>query len=169
MRKEIPIPGMEGLYTINIYGGVYSIPRPNTSGGYLKPQNSRGYKAVRLYCNGSHKLYKVHRLVALAFVGGYFEGAQVNHIDEDKTNNYYRNLEWVTSFYNTEYSCAKSYTITYPNGVVLDVFNLSEFCRNNNLDRSNMIRVSKGRQSHHKGFKCRAPISAIKGIIGQIG
>jgi hypothetical protein len=39
---------------------------------------------------------KVHRLVALAFVPGFFPGAEVNHKDGKRSNNIKRNLEWVT-------------------------------------------------------------------------
>lgn len=39
----------------------------------------------------------IHRLVASAFCfDTYFEGATVDHIDANKTNNYYKNLEWVS-------------------------------------------------------------------------
>jgi hypothetical protein len=66
----------------------------------LKPYKDRyGYLIVDL----SKKQYKVHRLVATAFCEGadYFEC--VNHLDEDKTNNHYSNLEWCTKAYNNKY------------------------------------------------------------------
>jgi 2-hydroxy-3-keto-5-methylthiopentenyl-1-phosphate phosphatase len=49
----------------------------------------------------------VHSLVAEAFVDGYFEGAIVNHKDENKTNNRADNLEWVTYRQNSNYGNAK--------------------------------------------------------------
>lgn len=57
--------------------------------------------------NNKQKIYKVHRLVALAFLPNYDSAKnEVNHKDEDKTNNYVNNLEWCTHTYNTRYSCA---------------------------------------------------------------
>ena len=53
---------------------------------------------------------KVHQLVALAFpdiCGNWFEGAVVNHKDEDKGNNRADNLEWVTDNYNRNYGTGK--------------------------------------------------------------
>lgn len=50
--------------------------------------------------------FKVHQLVALAFpdiCGDWFEGAVVNHKDENKGNNRADNLEWVTDNYNRNY------------------------------------------------------------------
>lgn len=46
----------------------------------------------------------VHLYVAHGWVDGYFEGAEVNHIDFDITNYDYTNLEWVTHEYNVKYS-----------------------------------------------------------------
>lgn len=43
----------------------------------------------------------VHRLVALAFVDGHFDGATVDHIDGDRLNNVSVNLEWVTRAENS--------------------------------------------------------------------
>lgn len=41
-----------------------------------------------------------HRLVAKAWVSGYFDNAQVNHKNGDKTDNRAENLEWVTASQN---------------------------------------------------------------------
>jgi hypothetical protein len=53
------------------------------------------------------KHYTVHRLVAMAFHGDtYFEGAQVNHKNYDRSDNCAENLEWVTAKENTVHSFA---------------------------------------------------------------
>lgn len=71
----------------------------------LAQSNSNGYKAVMLNnLNGKRKMFKVHRLVAFAFCKGYGEGLVVNHIDEDKSNNHFSNLEWVTQAENLSHN-----------------------------------------------------------------
>ncbi len=52
-------------------------------------------------------------------------------------------------------SLAKEWIVTYPNGKKLKIKNLTKFCKENNLFQSNMIKVSQGKQSHHKDFTCR--------------
>ena len=44
--------------------------------------------------------------------------------------------------------------IIFPNGIRRKVKNLARFCRNNDLDRSNMYKVSKGILLQHKVLKC---------------
>src|SRR5689334_7053571 len=66
-------------------------------GGVMSPfLLNTGYLCVAPKIGDSRKKLTVHRLVALAFVPGYFEDATVNHIDGAKTNNLWTNLEWVT-------------------------------------------------------------------------
>lgn len=107
-NKEVfkDIQGFEGRYEVSNMGNVRSLKYGKIR--YLKPaKNQKGYYFVRLYKNGILKNFKVHRLVANAFVenpNGYNE---INHIDEDKTNNKASNLEWCTHKYNKRYSCAK--------------------------------------------------------------
>ena len=66
-----------------------------------------GYFVVRLYKEGRcfHKL--IHRLVAEAFVPNPDNLPEVNHKDEDKTNNLPSNLEWCDHIYNLNYGCVK--------------------------------------------------------------
>ena len=98
------VKGYEGLYKVSEYGDVLSIK----SNALLKPQNDgRGYLNIGLYKNGKRKYHKIHRLVATAFCEGAEYFNEVNHIDEDKANNHYSNLEWCTREYNTKYSSHK--------------------------------------------------------------
>ena len=100
----------EGLYQISNYGNVKSLPkeRRNRRGVYIQKEKllsltntSTGYKKVELVKDGKRKGFKVHRLVAQAFIPNPDEKPQVNHIDGDKTNNYVDNLEWATASENS--------------------------------------------------------------------
>ena len=46
----------------------------------------------------------IHLYVAHGWVKGYFDGAEVNHIDYDRTNYMWTNLEWVTHKENVQHS-----------------------------------------------------------------
>lgn len=75
------------------------------TGKILKPDwTNKGYAKVALW-NGEKYLKRyIHRLVAIAFIPNPDELAQVNHIDEDKSNNCVNNLEWCSQDYNIKYS-----------------------------------------------------------------
>lgn len=62
-----------------------------------------GYLRVNLYKEGKEKKYYIHRLVAQAFLDNPNNLSQVNHIDEDKTNNCVENLEYCDVSYNINY------------------------------------------------------------------
>lgn len=49
------------------------------------------------------KTFRVHRLVADAFIPNPNNYDQVNHKDENPSNNHFKNLEWCTSQYNNSY------------------------------------------------------------------
>lgn len=71
--------------------------------GLLLKQNkkSNGYLHVTLFDRkGNPKYCSTHRLVALYFVENKKKYPQVNHIDGNKLNNHYLNLEWVTQSQN---------------------------------------------------------------------
>ena len=102
--KEIwkDIIGFEGVYEISSYGRVRSVK----SGRILstsKCGGCRGYAGVCLSKNGKSYGRLVHRLVAEAFIPLVEGLSEVNHRDEDKTNNRVENLEWCDHRYNMNY------------------------------------------------------------------
>lgn len=87
-----------GKYQVSNLGNVKSLK--GTRGGdrekILRPRKSEcGYLDVILSKNGKTKSFKVHRLVGYLFLlDTHFDGAEINHIDENKENNIVENLEW---------------------------------------------------------------------------
>ena len=69
----------------------------------MKTRLKGGYESISLYKDYKSKSFKVHRLVAEAFVPNPNNLPFVNHIDEDKVNNMVENLEWCTRQYNNNY------------------------------------------------------------------
>ena len=88
-------------YSVDEYGNVYD----NLKNKYLKHQdNGFGYKYVMMVIDGEYKQQKVHRLVANAFIPNKDNKPFVNHIDCNRSNNYYKNLEWCTQKENINYA-----------------------------------------------------------------
>ena len=113
MEEWRPIVGYEGKYEVSNMGNVKSLERTVWDNrGYYKTiqerimklgKNIDGYLQVGLYRERKRKFYLVHRLVATAFCENPHGYTEVNHIDEDKTNNCAENLEY----------CSRSYNLTY--------------------------------------------------------
>lgn len=107
----------EGFYEVSNTGKVRSVTRTvrrKRMGDYvvesmeLAQQTDRGgYRRVTLQWGASKKYRKVHRLVAEAFLPNPDNLPQINHKDEDKTNNHVDNLEWCTAKYNLNYGTAR--------------------------------------------------------------
>ena len=94
------IPNYEGLYAATEDGHIWSYK----SKKFLKEETNNGYKRVSLFKDGAYKHYRVHRLIAETFIPNPNGLPQVNHIDEDRSNNCVNNLEWCTQQYNNDYS-----------------------------------------------------------------
>lgn len=77
----------------------------NRTTGHIKSQRikNNGYVITDLSRNGEVKTVHIHRIVAKAFLPNPQNYSEVNHINEDKTDNYYGNLEWCDRTYNNNY------------------------------------------------------------------
>ena len=96
----VDVVGYEGLYEVSDLGRVKNIK----TGRILKPWNiSTGYLLVSLCKNGIVRKALIHRLVATAFLPNPQNLPEVNHRDENKSNNAVENLEWCTHDYNMNY------------------------------------------------------------------
>ena len=108
-----PVVGYEGLYEVSNTGRVRSLDRYVKSKGesywlrkgkMLSPaKDKNGYLKVNLSCNGKNNIIRVHRLVTEAFLPNPDNLPEVNHKDEDKTNNNVENLEWCNRKDNINY------------------------------------------------------------------
>ena len=112
-----PIEGYEGLYEVSNLGRVRSLDMYVKSrygnyrlhkGKVLSPaKDTNGYLFVNLTYNGKHNTIRVHRLVALTFIPNPDNLPEVNHKDEDKSNNRVDNLEFCDRKYNINYGSRK--------------------------------------------------------------
>ena len=64
--------------------------------------NTGGYYQVDLWNKGIHKKFLVHRLIALYYISNPENKPEVDHIDNDRTNNHIDNLRWVTKSENNQ-------------------------------------------------------------------
>lgn len=153
------VKGYEGLYKVSNFGRVKSLKYGRER--ILKTGKHGYYLTVSLYFDNKLKTAKVHRLVAMAFIENPDNKPQVNHLDEDKTNNNVNNLEWVTAKENINYGTAiqrRAKTISIPIKVIYsdgtyEVWESAKaFAKENNLLSSNIVKVLKGRMKTTHGL-----------------
>ena len=136
-------------------------------GKILKPDIDKGgYLQVVLSKNSELTTRKVHRLVASAFVvNNNPKYTQINHIDENKENNVYTNLEWCDADYNNEYgtrtirimkSCmkyaVKVIAINKCSNEKLEFESIRQASRELNIDRSDISKCIKGKIKSAGGY-----------------
>jgi hypothetical protein len=136
----------EGLYRVSDTGDVLSVARTAKSAyGSTRPirerllkltKNSGGYLKISLHKEGKAKEWRVHVLVAKAFVPNPDKFPQVNHIDGNKLNNRATNLEWSTQRHNTIHA--------YNHGLILPSHGTSHWsAKLTEADVSNVIQLRK--------------------------
>lgn len=98
------IDGYENKYQISNYGRIRSVKKNII----LKPMvATNGYLVACLWKDNKQKKFLIHRLVAEYFIDNPNSYPEINHKDEDKTNNNANNLEWCTHLYNMNYGEVK--------------------------------------------------------------
>lgn len=73
--------------------------------GYVLKQypSKGGYMRVHFSVNGKLVNLSVHRIIASCFISNPISLPEVNHIDNNPTNNHLNNLEWCSHRYNMQY------------------------------------------------------------------
>lgn len=95
------IPGFEGRYAITEDGRVFS----KRNNRFLKPVKKSGWYVQVTFINNSKRVpFRIHRLVAEAFLPRIDGLNEVNHINGIKTDNRVENLEWTNRQKNIQHS-----------------------------------------------------------------
>lgn len=119
------IPDYEGLYQVSNLGRVKRLSRliwhsSNNSYSQLKTfvlkttTDKEGYVYISLIKNKNRKTFKVHQLVAMAFLGHKPCGLKmvVDHINDNPSDNRVENLQIVTTRFNS-YKTQGKYSSQY--------------------------------------------------------
>lgn len=142
LRKVTP----RGVYPCR----VFYEPDYTSEPRQLSIQFNKGYCQVAIR---SERLL-VHRLVAETFIPNPHNLPEVNHINKVKSDNRVENLEWCDRYHQMEHASASTVRVEcIRTGVVFDVYNLTKWCRENNLDQGAMCRTRTGERNQHKGYK----------------
>ena len=171
----------EGLYKVSNLGKILSLNYKNTGKpDLMNPStNTDGYLKVNLWKNGKQKTCLVHRLVAETFLENPENKPQVNHKDEDKTNNFVflnedgtvnkkkSNLEWKSPKDNCNHGTrneriAKANTNGKKSKKVLQLSLSGELirewestneCGRNGFNQGAVAACCRGEKPQYKGFK----------------
>ena len=112
---------------------------------------------VHLCKNNQCKWFRVHRLVAEAFIPNPNNYSEVNHKDENKENNHLNNLEWCSRKYNMNYGTIKDRMVTnkekvicIETGIVYE--SITDAARKMNVHRSNISACVRGKHKTSCGY-----------------
>ena len=120
------IEGYEGLYQVSDTGEVMNV----ITGKILKAYKEKsGYLRVGLYKDEKEKSFRVHRLVAEAFIPNPFNLPEVNHKSENKQDNRVENLEYCDRKYNINYGTRNDKVAVKVSKTVFQFSKTGEFIR----------------------------------------
>lgn len=168
------IKDYEGLYQVSSLGDVRSLNYART--GKVKNikfgVHRQGYLEAHLNKNAVTKIFKVHRLVAIAFLPNELGKTQVNHIDENCSNNCLTNLEWATPSENVNHGTRTERAISKIRIPVLQFTLEGRFveryasiadARKKGFDESHISKCCKGKLRAHGGYRWKYERSVIDG------
>ena len=156
----------EGLYQASNLGRLRSLDRwvsKNGSMQFIKGRilkllnHNAGYLSVNLWKNNKVKTYLVHRIIAEVFLPNPNNYKEVNHKDEDKTNNNVNNLEWCDAKYNSNYGTrnerlSKSVLQYDLEGNFIKEWKSTMECCRNGYNQGAVAACCQGKRKTHKGF-----------------
>ena len=162
MREEWkPVKGYEGKYMVSNMGRVKSLNYKRTGKEEIlkASDNSYGYLYVNLCKDGKGKWYRINRLVAQAFLENPQNLPEVNHKNEDKTDNRVENLEWCSRSYNLNYGTRNKkagkkiaeknskpiFSVDKESGLIMWWQSAHEAERCTGINNSNIIQCCKGK------------------------
>ena len=94
-------------YLIDEYGNIFKIHGKRKYKMMKSKVDKDGYLYIGLRNNNGRYFRRIHQLVAKAYIKNPNNELIVNHIDGNKQNNHFTNLEWCDVAYNTKYSYEK--------------------------------------------------------------
>lgn len=157
MKQICKLKGYENIsevYYITRDGNVYNNKRKKNlhlcekTGGYLYAcligKDDKGIYKKKIYS-------RVHRIVATAYCKNKANKPYVNHIDENRQNNHYKNLEWVTPTENNMWSLAKK-IYCYKNNKLIKEYNSCKEVELDGFNKGHATAVARGVEKQHKGF-----------------
>lgn len=156
--------GYEGLYRVSSLGLIKGLDRivPDKRKGTVivhgkimtQNINNRGYYTLSLCKNSTYKHCVVHKLVAESFVDNPNNYQYVNHIDGNKLNNNYLNLEWVTMAQNNQHA----YDMGLKKGAATGLFG------KNNKSSKPLFQIDKNTHNILREFECVHEVYRILGF-----
>jgi hypothetical protein len=90
---------LDSPYFVSESGGIFRDGKEKNT-----TMSNKGYKMASMYFNSKSNKLSIHRLVAILYVPNPNNLPQVNHIDGNKLNNHYTNLEWLTNQQNRNHA-----------------------------------------------------------------
>ena len=96
--KPLPIEWLSKAYEVSNLGNIRRSPAP------VSQRNVNGYRQATFKYKGREVTFRVHRLVAKAFLGQPEVGQIVNHINAKRNDNKITNLEWTTPSGNVKHT-----------------------------------------------------------------
>lgn len=164
------IKGYEGLYQVSNLGRVKSLNYHRTGREeiLLPNQDKYGYLYVNLYKERKRTTKKFHRLVAETFIPNPLKLPQVNHINEDKTDNRVENLEWCSAKYNNNYGTKNTRMINNRMGYGKPIPILQYDLNNNFIKEYPSIMQVKKQLGYSAGNICQCCKGKIKQAYGFI-
>ena len=146
-------------------GKVWSIKSNN----WIGAKQAKGYWRVTLHDDdGKQKNFQLHRLIWESVNGTIPEGLQVNHIDEDKSNNSITNLNLMTPKQNSNWGTGiersaekrtngvtSKQVAAYKDGVLVMAFPSTKEAQRNGFSSGHISQCCNGKLSHYKSYTWR--------------